>query len=599
MRPVRRPFVSSTASRFRLVRTQDCVYAIPSSLDAEELLESGRLCSHPGVYSAATRGDLEMLLDEIESPPAEPALVGRCDDYDLYRYRDWFYGIPRDAGPVDLDRPEERRQAGVMDGPSRAEVEARVGELASTNPVEFAGWLPIYDVSGNCGKHPQFTHSSKSPEGYRFTCSADTKERRPGFLSRVVGRLASRLAPVAEKLWLAGRWLYTLASGPKVGPRVRARTLVAMWRMYRMLRRKGGGRWATLRFLQTRHFHSQLLMGRTRGLVFLPSMPYTFNQNPWLIEIEDPTTLFYPLIQNGHTAGMSVRESPYFPIVKALLESDECKGILTHMRSTAEMVPTLFGSEIIRNKVIHQPLGVKLPRRYQRHEPRPDSEPIDLLFINSWCQAPGNFYLRGGLDILEAFDILRVRYPRVRLTLRTNFPEELDDRYHRIIESGWVRVIERFLPTEEMADLHADSDIFLLPAARVHIVSLLQAMSYGLPVVASDGWGFEEYIEDGRNGLVVCGRHGKVSWADYETGFLREDYSLTAKADPDIVEGLVIAISRLVEDRELRARLGREARADVETKYNLAQWNEGLRSALDRASRLHVSLNCVRGGRRC
>ena len=142
---------------------------------------------------------------------------------------------------------------------------------------------------------------------------------------------------------------------------------------------------------------------------------------------------------------------------------------------------------------------------------------------------------------------------------------------------------EQIDPTEEMADLHADSHIFLLPAARVHIVSLLQAMSYGLPVVASDGWGFDEYIEDGRNGLVVRGRYGKVSWADYETGFLRENYAPTATADPDIVEGLVVAISRLVEDRELRASLGREARSDVEKKYNLAQWNQGLRSALDKA----------------
>ena len=583
MRLVRRPFVSSTASRYRLIRTQDCVYAIPSSLDAEELLESGRLCSHPGVYSAATRDDLEMLLGELETRPPGASLIGRCDDYDLFCYRDWFYAIPRDADTVDLDLPEDRRQAGVIDAPPRAEVEARLGARASMTPVEFAGWLPIYDVSGNCGKHPQFTHASKPPEGYRFTCSADTKLERPGFLRRVAGRSASWLAPTAQKLWLALRWIYTLMSGPKVGPIVRVKTLAAMWRMYRMLRRKGGGRWATLRFLQTRHFHSQLLMGRTRGLVFLPSMPYTFNQNPWVIEIEDPTTLFYPLIQNGHTAGLLVRESPYFPIVKALLESDECKGILTHMRSTAEMVPTLFGSEIIRNKVIHQPLGVELPRRYQRHGPMHDSEPIDLLFINSWCQAPGNFYLRGGLDILEAFDILRVRYPQLRLTLRTNFPETMDARYHRIIESGWVRVIDRFLPTDEMADLHADSHIFLLPAARVHIVSLLQAMSYGLPVVASDGWGFDEYIEDGRNGLVVRGRYGKVSWADYETGFLRENYGPTATADPDIVEGLVIAISRLVEDRELRASLGREARSDVEKKYNLAQWNQGLRAALDKA----------------
>jgi glycosyltransferase involved in cell wall biosynthesis len=334
-----------------------------------------------------------------------------------------------------------------------------------------------------------------------------------------------------------------------------------------------------LRFLRTRHYQSQLLLGKNRGLVFLTSMPYTFCQNPWVLEIEDPTTLFYPLIQNGQTSELAIAESPYFPIVKALLESDQCRGILTHMKSTAQMIPTLFGSDTISAKVSYAPLGVKLPQRWQRHE---ESDQIDLVFINSWCQVPSNYYLRGGLDILDAFAILRERYPQLRLTLRTHLPP-LDTHYHRILESGWVRVIDRFLSPEEMDTLLAESHIFLLPAARVHIVSLLQAMSYGLALVASDGWGFEEYVEHERNGLVVKGRYGKVSWADEKAGILREYYEPMYTADPDVVQGLVEAVSRLVEDRQLRKRLGRAAREDVATKYSLEQWNQGLREVFDQA----------------
>jgi glycosyltransferase involved in cell wall biosynthesis len=250
------------------------------------------------------------------------------------------------------------------------------------------------------------------------------------------------------------------------------------------------------------------------------------------------------------------------------------------MRSTAELVPTLFGSDTIAKKVFYTPLGVKIPPRWQRHEDNP--EEVHLLFINSWCQVPSNFYVRGGLDVLEAFAILHERYPQLRLTLRTALPQ-LDDHYHRILEKGWVRIMNRFLSAEEMADLHADSHIFLLPAARVHIVSLLQAMSYGLAVVASDGWGIEEYLEHERNGLVVKGRYGKASWADLEAGMLREDYEPMYTADPDVVHGIVEAVSQLVEDHELRRRLGRAARRDVETKYSLEHWNWGLKGALDRA----------------
>ena len=296
-------------------------------------------------------------------------------------------------------------------------------------------------------------------------------------------------------------------------------------------------------------------------------MPYTFGQNPWIIEIEDPTTLFYPFVQNGGTGGLRIAESPYFPIVKALLESGQCKGIVTHVRSTADLLPTLFGSDVIRRKVFYAPLGVQVPSRRQRHLDR-DGDEIHLLFINSWCQVPENFYVRGGLDVLEAFAVLRERYPQLRLTLRTALPD-LDAHYHRILEAADVRVVNRFLSAEEMSALHADSHIFLLPAARIHIVSLLQAMSYGLAVVGSDGWGMEEYLHHERNGLVVKGRYGKASWADETAGLLREDYEPMYTPDPEVVAGLVEAVSRLVEDRELRRRLGGAARRDVETTYNL------------------------------
>jgi hypothetical protein len=203
------------------------------------------------------------------------------------------------------------------------------------------------------------------------------------------------------------------------------------------------------------------------------------------------------------------------------------------MRSTAELVTNLFGSAVIARKVVYAPLGVRYPERFQAHADRPDDEPINLLFINSWCQVPENFYVRGGLDVLEAFAVLRERYPQLRLTMRTALPA-LDDHYLRIIEGGWVRVVNRFLTDEEMAELHAGSDVFLLPAARVHIVSLLQAMSYCLAVVGStlgDGRVPGGRVE--RAGGARAARH--ASWADPEGGLLRENYEVMYTPDPVVV----------------------------------------------------------------
>jgi glycosyltransferase involved in cell wall biosynthesis len=321
------------------------------------------------------------------------------------------------------------------------------------------------------------------------------------------------------------------------------------------------------------------MLPRQRGLVFVTSVPYTFGQEPWVIEIEDAISLFYPFVQNGKTSKLKIGECPYLPILRKLLEADNCRGIITHIRSTAESLPTLLGSEIIGRKTTYVPLGVKLPRCWQRHD---DEEYLDLLFTCSWHQNPESFFLRGGLEVLDAFAICRERYPFIRLTLRSGLPY-LRTHYHRILERGWVRVVNRYLPPVEMETLLRKSHVFLLPAARIHIVSILKAMSFGQVVVASDGWGIEEYVSHERNGLIVNGRYGKVSWMDKKTGLLRENYRPMHRSDPIVVQNLVDAISRLAEDQALRRRLGRNARRDVETTYSLDNWNRGLKAALDKA----------------
>ncbi len=568
---------------FRLYRLHGRVYAVPPSVDLWEIHKQSKLLWHPAVLSAATLEEMQQRIDRGQDNVAPPDRIGTCADYDLVRFRARVYGVPQAAGWVDLDVAEERRRAGVLQGATTEEVRQRIAQARETVPVEFAGWLPIFEFSGNCGRHPQFTQTTEPPAGYRFTCSAPPRRRGPSLRERVVTDLGPHLVRLARSVWRGVRpFIGLLRPGPKVSVRARFRVVLAMLRLFVAARRQGARLLPFLRFVQSRHFQSQLLLAQPHRLVFLTSMPYTYGQNPWLIEIEDPTTLFYPMVVNGWTGNQRLDQSPYFPIVKALLASDPCRGIVTHMRSTAALVGTLFDSDAIRAKISYTPLGVALPQRWQRHETHAPFEPLNLLFINSWCQARDNFFVRGGLDVLEAFALLRKRYPHLRLTLRVDLPE-LDPHYHRLIESGWVRVIDRFLPAEEMDGLLAESHLFLLPAARVHIVSLLQAMSYGLAVVTSDGWGIEEYVEHQRNGLIVPGRYGKVSWADEPAGTLREDYSLMYTSDARVVHGLVEAVARLVEDHELRRRLGRTARHDVETRYSLASWNEGLRQALDRA----------------
>ena len=578
----RTPFPESYKG-FRLTRTHGRAFGIPPTVDREGRHKPLALIYHPAVLSAGTLDELRELIDNYDPAKTSPREVGQQAGYTILQYRGAYHAVKPEALPVDLDLADDRGRAGVISRTDRDDLAAAIERAESAAPVEFAGWLPIYEFSGNCGRHPQFTHTGNPPTGYRFVRSGPLPHPKPSrlakFMAAVGGKLAKTFAAVVSVVRVPLAF-FRPQRGVTISARVRV--FVALVRLLVLLLRKGCNVKASLRFLQSRHLQSQLLVGDRREVVFLTSMPYTYGQNPWVIEVEDPTTLFYPIIQNGHTCELALTESPYLPIMKTLLEADHCKVILTHMKSTANMIGTMFGSEIIRQKIVYARLGVPLPARWQRHDATGDDEIIELLFINSWCQIPENFYVRGGLDVLEAFGILHERYPQLHLTMRTPLPA-LADHYQRILETGMVRMVNRFLPSEELAALHAESHIFLLPAARVHIVSLLQAMSYGLAVVASDGWGMEEYLTHERNGLVVKGRYGKASWADEETGMLRENYDYTPTADREVVAGIVEAVSRLVEDRALRRRLGRAARQDVQTMFTPDAWNEGLKTALDRA----------------
>jgi glycosyltransferase involved in cell wall biosynthesis len=551
-------------------------YAVPPELVRIDPRRPGRTLNHPAVLWAPSREALLVRIEGYDPAPYRAERVGEFEGHDLLRHGGRVYGVPRELGPVDLNVEEDRNRDGIVRGDSPEQVAERIRAARAAKPVEFLGWLPVFKRFGNCGAHPQFGHTEAPPPGYRFARSQmvslddDAPPKRPSLFRRA----AALAGALGLSLWML------VDTARKRGPR---RTLATFCRFVGFvagLVRATGRVMPALRFAHSRNFQSQAMAPRSAELAFLTSVPYTYGQSPWVIEVEDATTLFFPYLHNGRTAGLDVRSSPYFPVVKAMLEADHCRGIVTHMRSTAEMLPVLFQSEKIARKVTYSPLGVRLPARYQEHDD--EGGPVNLLFTNSWHQNPQGFFLRGGLDVLEAFDVLRRRYPQVRLTIRAVLPW-LEERHIRIIESGWVRVMPWFVPAGRMDELQRESHIYLLPAARIHIVSVLQAMSYGQAVVVSDGWGMDEYVEHGRNGLVVPGRHGKVSWADPEAGMLRENYGPMYAPDRRVVEGLVESVSLLIEQRGLRKRLGNAARRDVETKYTLDQWNAALKAAFDKA----------------
>lgn len=317
---------------------------------------------------------------------------------------------------------------------------------------------------------------------------------------------------------------------------------------------------------------------RENTLSFLPGFLFCIQNTPWIVEIEDVVTLFFPFIENGkQPGGKELKDMEAYRFTKYMLQKEACIGVIAHVKSTVDTYRALFPDTEIANKISYIPMchenvpAGDICRTYQKSL----GKKVRLFFSSSWANS--NFNVRGGLDVLASFDKLCRKYDNVELILKCAVPEDMPKKCHDIMRryKDRIHVIDEQLAESEMAALMKNMDIFLLPSARVHIISILRAMATGLPVVASDGWGISEYIQDGVNGSIVAGRYGKTSWID-EEGMLREDYSVLKEVDEAFAESLAEKIEQIISDEKYRFRITKNAMNDISTRFSVENWNREL-----------------------
>lgn len=143
--------------------------------------------------------------------------------------------------------------------------------------------------------------------------------------------------------------------------------------------------------------------------------------------------------------------------------------------------------------------------------------------------------------LLEAVARLRPRHPRLRCVLVGNGPEEpsLRRRARRADLEGAVLFTGH---REDVADLLFASDAFVLPSpAEAFGRVLIEAMAAELPVIAANACGPAEIVTE-------------------ECGILVE---------PSSVDALAAAIDRLLNDGDLRRRMGVAGRARAIERYSM------------------------------
>lgn len=158
-----------------------------------------------------------------------------------------------------------------------------------------------------------------------------------------------------------------------------------------------------------------------------------------------------------------------------------------------------------------------------------------LLFAGTWRKN------KGIEDLVPAFLRLAARYDTLCLTVlgpgvpasvvAALFPPQLRRR---------VRCVQTTTEAETIAEF-ASSDLFLLPSLFEGTpLTLIEAMMSGLPIVTTATCGMKDVIRNEENGLLVPIR------------------------SPDAI---ATAIGRLINDRQLRTRLGEAAHRDALMHY--------------------------------
>ena len=170
--------------------------------------------------------------------------------------------------------------------------------------------------------------------------------------------------------------------------------------------------------------------------------------------------------------------------------------------------------------------------------------------------AARNYSMKGLRPLLEAFARVAADCPRARLVVCGS---RRDGGYRRLAAARGIAPQVRFLGfVDDVRPAFAGCDVFAFPTFYDPCsLVVLEAMGAGLPVITTRQNGAGELLTEGQDGYVI-----DSPWA---------------------VEQMADRLRLLLSDDDLRRRMGRQARANVE-RFTIRAGREELLAALERAA---------------
>jgi glycosyltransferase involved in cell wall biosynthesis len=273
------------------------------------------------------------------------------------------------------------------------------------------------------------------------------------------------------------------------------------------------------------------------------------NNLPWVVDTEHYWTF-------SASSNISYSKFGKF-IIKKILRKNNCKKILPWTNAAGSTIKDALKDREINRKieVVYPAIPIPKLRNIKK------SRKITLLFIGRY------FYPKGGLFVLEAFKKLKQKYDLRCIVISLTIPDYLKERYRNLIEI-YDSVSEDVLFNK----IYPSSDIFVYPGfSDTFGFSLLEAMSFGIPIVTVDAFARKEIVENGKNGFVIEKPDDINIYRIGERG-------------RKVINKIVEKTSLLIESSSLRRKMGRYGRMLVEKgKFSIIERNEKLRRIYEEA----------------
>lgn len=299
--------------------------------------------------------------------------------------------------------------------------------------------------------------------------------------------------------------------------------------------------------------HDADLIHSTRGILIL-------NRTPWVIDID---YVGYFLGNNINKRNNVINKR----IVNKILTRTECKCIICWSKSAKKSILSIFNSADIDKKLEIVYPAIPLAKSADANK---DESVIKLLYISS------SFATKGGEETLKSFELLTKKYDNLELIFKCDVSDAIKQKYSLKNIHYFPYRSQLLLRDDLINEFYMNSNIFLYPSLNdLFGLSLLDAMSVGLPIVSTNTFAIPEIVEDGRNGFLI---EPYYRWYDKRYLPKKSIYQSQYKRDL-FINQIVEKLSILIEDKKLRVTLGMEGRRLVEKgKFSITQRNARLKA---------------------